>query len=312
MAITPISRRILSPALALLMLGALTTGCTSTRDTPQQPEDDGGGKQLSIVARAPVASEQELATSPTAQAIRARGVLVNGTETTMPLLSQRNPATGQIVGFDALLAKMLAKYIVGEPRVKHVTATGATREALLRVGTVDVVIHAYTITADRAEKVSFAGPYLVSGAALATLKKTDGINGLSDLKGRTVLAIKGATSVQAIHERVPRANIVTYKTAEQCVQALESGQGIAYVHDLTILAGNALMNSKIEIVTQPFTKEPYGIGIPHGDQAFKRFINDWLRKIQRAGLWKEAWEKTLGQVAGKPPEPPKIGSVLGS
>lgn len=301
------SRRFLAAVGCLLTAALLLSGCTSSEGAPAKDGEAGSGKQ-NLIARAPVASEEVLATSPVARAIRERGVLLNGTEVGMPLLSQRNPATGQVTGFDATIAKMLAKYLIGEPNVRQVTATGQTRESLLRVGTVDVVVHAYTMTKKRAKKVSFAGPYMVSGAAIATLKSTKGITSPDDLAGETVCAIEGSTHIEAIKNQAPRANIETVKTAPECVQALESGEADAYVHDLAILAGAAALNEKLKIVGEPFTEEPYGIGVPNSDDAFKKLINDWLAKIEQMGLWKKAWERSFGTVAGETPEPPKIGT----
>lgn len=303
---TLVSRRFLALLGGLLTVALLISSCTGGEGstTVEQAAQNRKG----IVARAPVASEKVLASSPAAQAIRERGVLLNGTEVGLPLLSQRNPATGQVTGFDATIAKMLAKYIIGEPNVKQVTATGQTRESLLQVGTVDVVVHAYTMTKERAKKVSFAGPYFVSGAAIATLKSTEGIAAPGDLTGKTVCAIEGSTHIDAIEEQAPQAKIETVKTAPECVQALESGKAAAYVHDLAILAGTAALNEKIKIADEPFTQEPYGIGIPNGQQAFEKLINDWLAKIQQKGLWQKAWDRSFGKVAGDTPEPPKIGT----
>ena len=297
-------------AVGLLLAAVLLVSGCSGDDTeaPDTAEDQNGN----LLAQAPVAGDEAIASSPTARAIRERGILVNGTEVRMPLLSQRNPATGQVTGFDASIAKMLAKYIIGEPDVKQVNATGATRESLLRVGTVDVVVHAYSITEERAEKVSFAGPYLVSGASLATLKGSDeGIAGIDDLAGKTVCAIEDSSHLAPLEKQAPEAEVNTVKTAGECVQQLESGEADAYVHDRSILAGAAALNDKLNINAKTFTDEPYGIGIPKDDPKFKKFINDWLRKIEEKGLWQKAWDRSFGTVLGDAPDPPQIGTPPG-
>lgn len=300
-----------STAIGAVLVLAIAA-CTAEPDQqPAAPDDSPGAP--SLVDRAPVATAAELGTSKTAAAIKRRGELLVGGEVNMPLLSQRNPTTGQTEGFDATLGKMLAKYIVGEPNTKIVKSTPETREALLRINTVDVVIRIYSITPERAEKVSFAGPYLTSGQAIATLKTETGIDSPEDLNDKTVLAVKGATSVKAVQAAAPEAEIKTFDTAPECIQALEDGRGDAYVHDLTLLAGFAFLNDKIQVVGEPFTSEPYGIGLRHGDEDFKRFVNTWLKKIQDAGLWEQAWQQSLGTVvAGDPPTPPVIGSAAGS
>lgn len=294
-------------AAALLTIAA----CTGDGGNAGVSGDVSSGQ--GVIGEAPVASEADLAASPTAQAIRSRGTLIIGGDENLPLLSQRNPITGSTDGFDATLGKMLAKYIIGRPNVNIVTTTPETREAMLKTGTVDTVIRIYTITAERAQRVAFAGPYLLSGQAIATLKGATGIGDPADLNGKTVLAVAGTTSVTALQQRAPGAKITTFGTAEECVQALEQGKGDAYVHDLTVLAGEAQLDAKLQISGQPFTSEPYGIGLKLGDESFKRFVNDWLRKIEAAGLWQRAWQETLGTVVtGTAPTPPQIGSVPGS
>ncbi|WP_307795990.1 glutamate ABC transporter substrate-binding protein [Amycolatopsis sp. 195334CR] len=290
---------------ALLVL----TGCSAA--PPSGPAAPAG--PLSLLDRAPVATAEEVAASPTAAAIRERGQLLVGGELDLPLMSQRNPITGETVGFDATLGKLLAKYIIGEPNVKVVRSISETRESVLQTGTVDAVISTYTITPQRAEKIGFAGPYLVSGQAIATLSSENRISTPADLAGKKVVAVSGTTSVDAIRQSAPGVQLTTFGAATECIQALEAGTAVAYVHDMTLLAGTAQLNDKIQIVSEPFTEEAYGIGIRHGDEAFKKFVNEWLTKIEQSGLWGENWTDTLGRVVpGDPPKPPAIGSVPGS
>ncbi|RZQ60333.1 glutamate ABC transporter substrate-binding protein [Amycolatopsis suaedae] len=306
-------RRRLLPAVAAVLALTATAACGTGGGGGTPLADSSAAAPVGLVDRAPVATEAELAESPTAQAIKRRGQLLVGGELNMPLLSEQNSITGQTEGFDATLGKMLAKYIIGEPNVQVVQSTPETREAVLQTGTVDAVIRIYTITPQRAEKVAFAGPYLISGQSIATLRSESRIGKVEDLAGRDVAALAGSTSADAVERQVPTAKLTTFGTPAECVQALETGRVDAYVHDLTVLAGAARLNDKIQIVGQPFTSDPYGIGIRRGDDAFKRFVNTWLQKIEQAGIWEQAWRDSLGTVvAGQPPSPPVIGSVPGS
>jgi len=66
-------------------------------------------------------------------------------------------------------------------------------------------------------------------------------------------------------------------------------------------------------VGEPFTQEPYGIGLPHDDAMAKAFVNDWLKKIYADGSWAKLWKATIGTVvAGDAPMTPTIGSAEGS
>lgn len=293
--------------VGVISLGMISACSAQSDDTAPVSDDN------TLIGKAPIASIDELQQSPTAMAIKQRGRLVIGGDVNLPLVSQQNPTTGQTEGFDASLGKMLAKYITGQSAAKIVSVTADTREALLRLNTVDAVIRIYTITPERAKKVGFAGPYLQSGQAIATLKTTHGISGPADLAGKKVCAVTRTTSLAAVKKYAPQAIPLTLGNSFQCVQALEEGKADAYVHDLTVLAGAAQLNSKIQIVGSTFANDPYGIGIRKGDESFKKFINIWLQKIEQEGLWKQAWKESLGSViSGSDPKPPRIGGVPGT
>ncbi|QWF83955.1 glutamate ABC transporter substrate-binding protein [Amycolatopsis sp. CA-230715] len=293
---------------AVIMVGAAATACSDGGAVPGVHNTS-----QSILDKAPVATDADLEQSPTAQAIKKRGELLIGGSLDTPLMSQANPNTGETEGFDATLGKLLAKYIIGQPNKKIVNSIPQIRETLIQNATVDVVLQNYSITLPRAEKVSFAGPYFISNQAIATLTEKPDIRGADELNGKTVFAATNSTGAQKVKELAPKANLVTFGTDQECVAALEQGRGDAWVKDLTVVAGQLRLDKKIKLNTGSFGNDPYGIGIGRGDESFKRFINGWLKKIQAAGLWQQAYKETLGTVIhGDVPAPPEPGSVPGS
>ena len=67
-----------------------------------------------------------------------------------------------------------------------------------------------------------------------------------------------------------------------------------------------------KIVGEPFTQDPYGIGLPQGSDA-KAFVNAFLKEIYDDGTWEAIWKATIGAVTGgDAPRPPALGLVLGS
>ncbi|GAA2042009.1 glutamate ABC transporter substrate-binding protein [Agromyces tropicus] len=316
MSVTSMRRRI-PVAGAVLAAAALTLTACSSAGSAAVPDDasSGEGAEASAVfADAPVADDDLILPGSTMEAIRERGTLVVAEALDAPLLSQQDPTNpDSVTGFDADLAKLLAIYILGEPNVEIVPPASETREALLANGTVDVVFNTYTITEERAEQVSFAGPYFSSGLAVAVGADEEDITGIDDLGGKTVIVGANTPAVTAVPEHQPTAELIDFATDPQAVQALIQGRGDAYVQDYTLLASDAASNDAIKVVGQPFTSEPYGIGLAHGDEDFKQFINDWLLKIQEGGQWGAAWQASLGTVVESDvPTPPAIGSVPGS
>ncbi|MEV0383773.1 glutamate ABC transporter substrate-binding protein [Nonomuraea sp. NPDC050643] len=295
-------------AASLLALAAC--GESSSPAVPGEPQSSGAAD---VLAKAPVATAAEILPGSTMEKIKQRGELLVGGSLDAPLLSQQNPVTGQVEGFDADMGKALAKYILGEPKVKIVNSASETREALLANGTVDVVFQTYTITEERAKQVAFAGPYYTSGLTIAVKKGTTGITKPEDLNGKKVLAGANTPAIPAIKKLAPQAEIITFGSDPECIQALKQDRGVAYVQDETILIADAKKDPSIEIVTTPFTEDPYGIGLKHGDDQMKKFVNDWLKKTQDTGLWQDIWKKSIGTVVtGEAPQPPRIGSVPGS
>ncbi|MFI6495771.1 glutamate ABC transporter substrate-binding protein [Nonomuraea typhae] len=297
-------------AMSLLGLAACSSGGGGA-----SPAVPGEAKPAAgdLLAKAPVAEAAALLPGSTMEKIKKRGELLVGGSLDAPLLSQQNPVTGEVEGFDAAMGKALAKYILGEPKVKIVNSASETREALLSNGTVDVVFQTYTITPERAKQVAFAGPYYVSGLSIAVKQGTTGIAKPEDLNGKTVIAGANTPAIPAIKKLAPQAEIVTFGSDPECMQALKQDRGVAYVQDETLLAANAQKDTSIQVVGNPFTEDPYGIGLKHGDDQFKKFVNDWLTKIQSAGVWQQAWKDSLGTVVkGEAPKPPAIGSVPGS
>ena len=274
---------------------------------------DSGSEATGIFADAPVA--ESLPEGSTMAKIKEKGELVVAAALDAPLLSQQDPTDpDKVEGFDITLAKLLATYIIGEPKVKIVPPASQTREAMLQNETVDVVFNTYTITEERAQQIQFAGPYFLSGLAIAVPKgNPDGIDSIDDLAGKQVIVGANTPAVDYVKQEVPDADLVTFDTDPQAIQALAQGRGVAYVQDYLLLATDAATNDDIELATGALTAEPYGIGLPPNDPDFKAFVNDWLEKIDDGGQLAQAFEDSIGKVTGQEaPAAPEIGSVPGS
>lgn len=309
-------RRRTAIAGVLLTSAALALSACST-DAVNIPGAAGSSSPAgndALITSAPVAGNDLIIPGSTMEKIKQRGKLVVATALDAPLVSQQDPSDPQKVnGLDADLAKMLAVYILGKPNVEWVPSAAETREALLANGTVDVVFSTYTITPKRAEQIDFAGPYFMSGLAVAVKSDNTAIKGIDDLNGKNVIVQTGTPSVAEVSEKQPGAKIMPFATTPQGVQALTQGRGDAYVQDYVLLASQSSTNKDIKVVGAPFTDEPYGIGLKHNDSSFKSFVNGWLTTIEKKGLWTQVWKNTLGSVGNSPdPTPPTIGSVPGS
>jgi glutamate transport system substrate-binding protein len=303
-------------ALAATAVLLAAGGCGDDSGSLPGPGPSGGSDLDAIeqiLADAPVAPDSMIPAGSLMATIRQRGTMNIGGTDAGPVFSIRDPVTGKLTGFDADLSMMLAKYIIGKPATKLSITTVDTREAMLQNGTVDAVFATYTITPGRAEKVDFAGPYYSSGDAIMVKKDNTTITGVDDLNGKNVATEGNSTAAEAIRKFAPRAKVTLFQDDASCVAAVRQGRVDAYVLDQGILLGDATKVPDVKVVGEPFTTEPYGIGLPKQNPEMKPFVNAWLQQVESAGLWTRLYDATVGKVVvGSSPKPPAIGGVPGT
>ncbi|GAC1603756.1 MAG: glutamate ABC transporter substrate-binding protein [Pseudarthrobacter sp.] len=305
--------------LGTLGVGALA-GCGGAPSLPA-PSGSGtssgaaGGSVIdlatydAVLAEGPAAADSVVQASGWAKAIKAKGHLVRGGTDTSTLFSLRDPGSGKVAGFDAGLSQLLAKYIIGEPEESLFQVTVDTRETLLQNNSVDVIFATYSITAKRAEKVDFAGPYYESKSAILVKADNTSIKSVPDLAGKTVATQSASTGVTLLKEVAPQANVQTFDDNPKCLAAVQQGRVEAYVIDQSILLSDAAKNMDLKIVGETFgNSDKYGIGLHKGTDGLA-FVNAWLKLVESDGSWDALWKATVGQVLKTdPPKPPVIGA----
>lgn len=246
--------------------------------------------------------------SPTWTAARKRGFLRVGAKEDQPYLGEKDPATGTYSGFDIEIARMTAASLGFDPKtIRFQTIASANRETALQNGQIDFYVGTYTINDLRKKLVGFAGPYYMAGQSLLVRTDEHDIHGPQDLAGRTVCSAAGSTPYQRIAAEYPKAVLVSYDTYSICVDNLLTYQVDAVTTDDAILLGFAAKApDELKVVGKPFSREPYGIGVPRSDNALRFAIDDALAANERNGNWKKAFEATLGLSGTPAPTPPPI------
>ena len=258
-------------------------------------------------ASAPSAAPVEEVTfdeGTTMAALNEAGEITIGTKFDQPLFGLKGP-DGNPVGFDVEIGKLIAaKLGIEASDITWTETVSANREPFIQNGQVDLVVATYTINDARKEVISFAGPYYEAGQDLLVLEGNDEITGPEDLADKTVCTVSGSTSEKNIAAYT--TNISATDIYSNCLGPLRSGEVDAVTTDNVILAGLADQNAgEFEVVGNPFTKEPYGIGLAKDDTEFRDFINDVLEESYEDGTWADAWEATAGSVL-ETPEPPAV------
>ncbi|NUS54390.1 MAG: glutamate ABC transporter substrate-binding protein [Streptomycetaceae bacterium] len=287
--------------LAALLLAA-GAGCGKSGTPPPKGPDQGELPTYEVNAAANVPD------SPTWKAAKDRGRLVVGTKADQPYVAQQDPATGYYSGFDVAIATMVAADLgCAVDRIEFKTITSANRETAIQNGQVDYYAGTYTINDNRKKVVGFAGPYYMAGQGLLVRTDEKHVNGIQDLKGKKVCSVAGSTPYQRLQKDYPQVELVGYDSYSVCVDNLISYQVAAVSTDDTILKGYAAkVPDQLKLAGPLFSEEPYGIGVPRGDRAFRLAIDDAIAHNEQNGNWKAAYDATLGLSGVPAPAPPPI------
>jgi len=289
---------VLVAAAALALAGCAGDAEPEAEPTDEEMTDDG-------TTESPDEEMAEFPEGSTMAELAEAGSITVGTKFDQPLFGLVGP-DGVPEGFDVEIAKIIASELgIEEDGIEWVETVSSVREDFIETGQVDIVVATYTINDDRKERVAFAGPYYEAGQSILTTKENTDIQGPDDLAGKRVCTVSGSTPEANLLENFPDTEVVPFGTYAECIEPLRNGQVDAVSTDNVILAGFANDNDDLEVRGEPFTEEPYGIGLALEDDEFRDWINDVLEEIFEDGRWVEAWESTAGTVLPTP-EPPAV------
>ncbi|MEU5919527.1 glutamate ABC transporter substrate-binding protein [Streptomyces sp. NPDC004288] len=241
------------------------------------------------------------------------GKITIGIKFDQPGIGLKTP-DGSYTGFDVDVAKYVAKQLGHDPSdIVWKEAKSADRETLLQRGDVDFIAASYSITPKRAEKVDFAGPYLLAHQDVLIRADDDSIKKPSDLNNKKLCSVTGSTSAQNVKDKIaPDAQLQEYGGYSECLTGLENGVIDAVTTDDSILAGYAAQpefKGKFKLGGFKMSNENYGIGVQKGSD-LKAEINKALEKMVADGSWQAAVTKNFGPAGYRNEPAPKIGVVV--
>ena len=243
------------------------------------------------------------------QAIRDRGRLRVGVDTSTNLFSSVDPRTGEFLGFDADMAREMARALLGSPDLVEFVAIPYSRRVDILAQQpepgVDMVIDTFTINCVRDDSIDFSSEYFTSTQKLL-VRVDDPADSIDDFGGRPVCAAANSTSIEnlaALPDPTPIPVAVTDQA--DCLVLLQQGQVDAISTDDTILAGMVAQDPNTRIAGDPFSAEPYGIGLPPNRPEYVRFVNAALEEVRTSGRWAELYAEWLSvlpsETGGQPP-----------
>jgi polar amino acid transport system substrate-binding protein len=251
----------------------------------------------------PLPSPGAMPPGSTMAKIAERGRLIVGVDQNTYLFGFRNPATGQLEGFDIDIAREMARAIFGDPdRIQLRVVDASQRESVLQNGDVDLVVRTYSITCARKKLVDFSTVYFNANQKVLSVKGS-GINTFPALSGKRVCAVSGTTSLAKLFELNPPPKVFSVATWTDCLLMLQQGQVDAISTDDVVLRGLAHQDPNVEVVGESAAVEPYGIGVKLENEDLVRFVNGVLEKIRDDGTWERLYDDHLREL-GPSPGPP--------
>lgn len=164
----------------------------------------------------------------------------------------------------------------------------------LEAGRIDTIANQITITPEREERFLFTQPYVVDGAQVVTAEGNEEVEGVEDLRGRTVAVDLGSNFEQLLRD-LPYADEIEIRTYEGNVaQDTALGRVDAYVMD-RVSAAQLIQESPLplELAGQPFSE--IRNALPFRDDEEGRALRD--RVDQAISTLKE--NGTLAEISQK-------------
>ena len=184
--------------------------------------------------------------------------------------------------------------------------TSSNRIPLLQNGTIDLECGSTTNSVQRQQQVAFGPTYFVINVT-AAVKKTSGVNSLTDLNGKNISTTSGTTAVPLLkaYEKTKSIDVkeIYGKDHAESFLLLVEDRVSAFVMDDILLAGqiaNAKSPADFKILGESLRQEPYSMMLRKDDPQFKALIDKTISGVMKSGEIEKIYAKWFTS-----PVPPK-------
>ena len=218
------------------------------------------------------------------------------------VFSDKNPfgyvdENGDYQGYDVYFAKRIGEDL--GLTVNYVSTEAANRVEYLETGKVDIILANFTVTAERAEKVDFALPYM--NVALGVVSPDSRvIKDLSEIKeGDQVIVISGTTAEDYLIKNNPEISLQKYDTYANAKNALENGNAVAWANDNTEVIAYALENPGYTVgIPALGSQDTIAPAVSKGNETLLNWINDEIKTLAAENFFHKDYEATLVDTYG--------------
>ena len=301
---TPVARRFLPIATAGLVASFAATAAAQT--PPATPV-----AATAATAATASASSPPPRTVAELDKIRSAGEIVVAHRDTSIPFSYVGADKQQPLGYAVDICRRLVDAVrlqlkLPNLRLRYLPVTSASRIPAIVNGEASLECGSTTNTAERRKSVDFTIAHFISSARLLVRADTP-YEKLEDLAGRSVVSTKGTTNIKTL-ERLNAEYLLKLRIDEavdhaQAFRSVAEGRADAFAMDDVLLFGlraNADQPTAFKVVGKPMSIEPYAVMLPRGDTAFKKLIDDEMRRLIADGTVQTLYDKWFLQ-----PIPPK-------
>ena len=227
--------------------------------------------------------------TPVLDQIRANGKLVLAhRESAVPFsyVDEQKRPKGYALDICRRLAVALQQKLgLSQLAVEYVQVTPSNRIDMVAQGKAHMECGSTTNNAARREKVEFTIPHFITGARLL-VRSASPVDRLDHPALKTVVSTRNTTPLAALRrlnlERLLKLQILEADDHQQAVAMVESGEADAFAMDDVLLFGLAAGRpdpKALKVVGRFFTTEALAIMLPKDDPAFKKIVDDEMRRL---------------------------------
>jgi polar amino acid transport system substrate-binding protein len=228
----------------------------------------------------------------TLDTIKEQGYITIAVTAGSPPFSFVDENTGEETGFDVDYAKEVAARLGVEPKILMVEWDGILPGLL--AGKYDIIIGSMAITEERQKQANFTRPYYSSGAQLIVRADDSSINGVDDLKDKSVGVTIGTTYEEKAKE-IPGCIVKTYKTEMDQLLDLKNGNIDAVITDRYIGAYTIKESGlPLKLVGDLIYQEDEGIPVRKEDTKLLEAVDKAVEEITTDGTFEELNKKWFG------------------
>ncbi|WP_426526633.1 amino acid ABC transporter substrate-binding protein [Bradyrhizobium sp. McL0615] len=215
-------------------------------------------------------------------------------------LDERKQASGYSIDICNRIAQEIGRKLnIPHIETRYVPVTPQTRIPLIANGTVDIECGTTVNSLGRQEQVDFSYAVALAEGRLL-VKKTSGIQGLSDLNGKIVALAAGTTAERYVRAALDRnkinVRVLQVRDNAEGLLAVESQRVDAFVNDAVLLGGvlrTAQNKNDVAIVGKPLSFEQVAFMVGKNNSSLLTIINGTIARLLTSGELQKLYDQWI-------------------